>query len=84
MKTPRKVVIEDPLIGYKYLYNRYIQIFFRSQTYLEMKRMNKKFQDYMEESHKPKDDKIRTSDGLVGTLEMNEESFVYKLEIDEN
>ena len=38
----------------------------------------------MEEAHKPKDDKIRTHDGLVGTLELNEESFVYKLEIEEN
>ena len=48
------------------------------------KRLNKSFQEYMDEAHLPKDDKIRTSDGLVGTIEFNEESFIYKLEIDEN
>jgi uncharacterized protein YkvS len=38
----------------------------------------------MEDAHLPRDDKIRTNDGLVGTIEFNEESFIYKLEIDEN
>lgn len=38
----------------------------------------------MEDAHLPRDNKIRTNDGLVGTIEFNEDSFIYKLEIDEN
>ena len=62
--SPNEAKDETGTRNYRYFFNRYVQLFYRSQPYLEIRRLTDRVSSYIDSSHLP--DRVVTPEGTTG------------------